>query len=195
MIILPLTIVFTTLYLCKGKLVISSWFSLLFHVQSSFFQWTCSSDYFFSSSTSLPSEVDFLSTKSISEVDFLTTKSIGEVEFLPTKSISEVEFLMTKSIGEVEFLMTKSIDEVEFLPTKPKFCLRLWCLFSSSFFWRSWILCDEVEIHLSLYFSLQVNFIRILLYFRTPKFGLEFLDEVNSPNNRRRIPFDLEVAR
>jgi hypothetical protein len=104
----PLTKTFTTLHLCKGEVIISSWFSLLFHVQSSFLQWTCSFQIIScSSSTSLSSEVDFLPTKSISEVEFLTMKSIGEVEFLPTKSIGEVEFLTTKSIGEVDFLTTK----------------------------------------------------------------------------------------
>jgi hypothetical protein len=187
---------FITLHLCKGKVVISSWFSLLFHVQSSFLQWTCSFQIIYCSlSTSLSSEVDFLPTKSISEVDFLTTKSIGEVEFLttksigeveflPTKSINEVDFLTTKSIGEVEFLPTKSISEVIFLPTKPKFCLRLWCSFLFLFFWRSWILSDEVEIHHSLYFFLQVNFIRIPLYFSHSKvWAWVFLDGVNSPNS------------
>jgi hypothetical protein len=109
----------TTLRLCKGEVVISSWFSHLFYVWSSFLHWTCSLQIISRfPSTSLSSEVDFLTTKSIGEVEFLTTKSIVEVEFLTTKSIGEVEFLTTKLISEVEFLTTKLISEVEFLTTK-----------------------------------------------------------------------------
>jgi hypothetical protein len=74
-----------------------------------FLQWTCFLQiilcFLF---TSLSSEVEFLTIKSIVEVEFLTTKSIGEVEFLTTKSIGEVEFLTMKSICEVEFLAKKN---------------------------------------------------------------------------------------
>jgi hypothetical protein len=64
--------------------------------------------------------------------------------------------LATKSIGEVEFLVTKSICEVEFLATKSKYILRR--IFS----------CEWIS---SEYFYI----------FFTPKFGLEFFDEVNFP--------------
>jgi hypothetical protein len=46
----------------------------------------------------------------------------------------------------------------------------------------SWILSDEVKIHSSLYFFLQVNFIRIFLYLLYSKvWAWVFLDEVNFP--------------
>jgi hypothetical protein len=50
---------------CKGEVVISSWFGLFFHIQSSILQWTCSFRLIISCflSTSLSSEVDFLTTK------------------------------------------------------------------------------------------------------------------------------------
>jgi hypothetical protein len=146
----------TTLHLCKGEVVISFWFSLLFYVWSSFLQWTCSLQIISCSpSTSLSSEVEFLTTKSIVEVEFLTTKSIGEVEFLTTKLISKVEFLTTKLISEVEFLTTKSIVEVEFLTTKLKYIL----LYTFPCKWIS------------------------LGYFYIFHTDLSFLDEVNSPNS------------
>jgi hypothetical protein len=160
----------TTLHLCKGEVVISSWFSLLFYVWSSFLQWTCSLQIISRfPSTSLSSEVDFLTTKSIGEVEFLTTKSIveveflttkliSEVEFLTTKLISEVEFLTTKSIGEVEFLTTKLISEVEFLTTKSKYIL----LYT--------FLCKWILLGYFIFFILQ-------------SLGMSFLDEVNSPNS------------
>jgi hypothetical protein len=59
--------------------------------------------------------------------------------------------------------------------------MRSWIL-SDEVDMRSWILSDEVKIHSSLYFFLQVNFIRIflyLLYFKV--WAWVFLDEVNFP--------------
>jgi hypothetical protein len=86
------------------------------------------------------------------------------------------------------FLSTLLSSEVNFLTTKPKAKLISWWpsqnfvfafalkLFFHlySFFWWSRILCDEVKIYLLLYFYLQVNFVRIFQYFRTPKFRPEF---------------------
>jgi hypothetical protein len=57
-------------------------------------------------------------------------------------------------------LTTKSIGEVEFLTTKSKYIIRYT-------FPCKWI-------------SLGYFYI----FFHTPKFGLEFFDEVNSPNSR-----------
>jgi hypothetical protein len=73
------------------------------------------------------------------------------------------------------FLSTSLFSEVDFLMTKPKAKLISWRrnqnfvfafaldLFFHlySFFWRSRILCDEIKIHPSLYFYLQVDFVRI----------------------------------
>jgi hypothetical protein len=59
-------------------------------------------------------------------------------------------------------LTTKSIGGVEFLPTKSKYIIRYTFL-------CKWILLG--------YFYI----------FHTPKFGLEFLDEVNSPDTNEEM--------
>jgi hypothetical protein len=132
----------TTLHMCKGEVVISSWFSLLFYVWSSFLQWTCSFQIISCfPSTSLSSEVDFLTTKFNSrsrvlddEVDsrsWILDDEVDRRSWILDDEVDKWSWILDNEVDkrsrilddEVEFLTTKSVGEVEFLTTKLKYII------------------------------------------------------------------------